>query len=549
MTTLPNGLSPTAGYHNPFVDGTAYLFGVGERPRTLCELAMTRLSAELRSKRGWWLVFDDPATRQRWYEEAANKTWRVGPMPNNIEVGLAKHQIEYVLDELVGYAIFREEANEAQVSCFDRIWETDRLLNNVEDEMLQECLDSLHVLIRSSTFASNSDVLIDPLRYSCIFGRTFLRNQTDCPNDHNDYCTSLKFTALPAVVRIHADNSCVEYQSTINGVDPCRSEIYEALQRTLGRCINLFEKVLTSLHRSNPLPQRIRGSYRYRVWEEPDPPEESDDEEAWEQHLRDVRQWALYRPIEIPDIPPEGYRNEFLRLGHKVHLRDRHIQVIHRIVDAYLDDGRQMIADTPWHIAGMKNEHIVASALHFVSVQGIYDGRLDFRMAVTSPSNFMPHDVGATLRTWGLQSGDPCNQFIGSVPLRTGLTIAFPNIYQHRMRDIQLGEGCSNGRLAIVEFYLVDPDVPPIISTADVAPQQRDLIYRALANSIDPRLPPEVLEKIVDMVESVLFEEEAVRYHEEMLKERQNFMRVNDEKYFSLPFDMDAIDQIQELAL
>lgn len=59
----------------------------------LCELAMTRFSAELRSKPYWWKLYQDPGTRMEWYEEALNKTWRVGPPSNNIEAGLSNHQV------------------------------------------------------------------------------------------------------------------------------------------------------------------------------------------------------------------------------------------------------------------------------------------------------------------------------------------------------------------------------------------------------------------------------------------------------------------------
>ena len=161
-------------------------------------------------------------------------------------------------------------------------------------------------------------------------------------------------------------------------------------------------------------------------------------------------------------------------------------------------------------------------------------------MATTSPSDFMPHDVGATLRTWGLQSGDECNQNIGSVRLRTGVTIGFPNIYQHRLTGVSLKQGCDEGRIVVVEFYLVDPDIPPIISTADVAPQQRDWIYRALDRSLDSRLPPEVLERILSHVVSVLTDEEASKYREEMMREREIFRSQNDSSYFCLPFSVDG---------
>ena len=158
-------------------------------------------------------------------------------------------------------------------------------------------------------------------------------------------------------------------------------------------------------------------------------------------------------------------------------------------------------------------------------------------MAVSFPAVFRRHDVGATLRTWGLRSGDPCHQGIGSVPIRCGLSIAFPNIYQRRLRGVRLKDGAEKGRLTAFAFFLVDPDMQRIPSTADVPPQQRDWVYRALDHSIDQRLPPEILKKIVDMVDSLLSDEEANKYQCQMHRERNTFIALNNGKYFSIPFD------------
>ncbi|KAL5511762.1 hypothetical protein ACEPAH_4980 [Sanghuangporus vaninii] len=539
--------SQNASYIHPFINGSRFLFGVGETPRTLCELAMTRLSAELRSKPEWWKLYTDPDTRKLWYNEAINRTWRVGPDANNIEAGLAKHQIDYVFDELAGYAALRDDANGIQVSCFDRIWESECLISKLERGSLLQQLDSLRLKCH---YLSKQDLLVDPFRHAYRHGKSVVRHPEQLENfadDANDSCRSVHYTALSSLVTVHSDPPHAAYQSYINGVNPVMSDLHTAFQDALGHSIKLFERVLTSLHRSNPLPQRIQGTYHYRVWDEPDPPEDSD-EEAWEAHSREMRHWALYRPIEIPDIPDDGYLSDSLRFGHKVCFReDQTIQIIHRVLDMHLtgqfflkDDGRRKVLDTPWHVEGMANEQISVCCLHFLSVDGVDDARIEFRMATTSPSDFMPHDVGATLRTWGLQSGDECNQFIGSVRLRSGLSLAFPNTYQHRIRGVRLREGCKTGRLTVLEFYLVDPDITPVISTDDVAPQQRDWILQALEELIDPRLPHEVLEKIVDMTESVFSEEESEKYRVEMVKDREAFRQLNDRQYFCLPFNVDV---------
>lgn len=188
---------------------------------------------------------------------------------------------------------------------------------------------------RTARPALDPSVIVDPFTHS------FLRHRTFVPFDHpnNDRLDaelsempSWRFTELPTNVRIMDGAVRAGYLSYINGLDQDFPVLYAALQSTLGRCINILERTLTSLHRSNPLPQRIRDMYRYRVWDEPDPPEDSGDEEAWETHRRDLQQWSLYRPIEIPDIPDEGYRKGGLSFNHIVELETgKEVQVIHRI--------------------------------------------------------------------------------------------------------------------------------------------------------------------------------------------------------------------------
>lgn len=222
-----------------------------------------------------------------------------------------------------------------QVSCFDRIWESGRLTTNTERKLILQHIDSL----RCSRQSPNQNFLVDPYRHGYRYGRSCLRH----PDELESFAdlldapsTSSKYAMLPSHVEVHLGHPRAIYLSYINGVDPAMSDLYSSLQKTLGCSIKLFEKVLTSLHRSNPLPQRIKGTYRYKVWDEPDPPEDSD-EEAWEAHQRDVRQWALYRPIEIPDIPKGGYRKGNLRFAHEVRFKEKQtIQVVHRIIDIRL---------------------------------------------------------------------------------------------------------------------------------------------------------------------------------------------------------------------
>lgn len=170
--------------------------------------------------------------------------------------------------------------------------------------------------------------------------------------------------------------------------------------------------------------------------------------------------------------------------------------------------------------------------------EGIDKAQIDFRMAVTMPNTFRANDVGATSKTWGLRDNYPCRQYIGSVPVRNGLAISFPNIYQHRLRRVRLADGQSEGRLTIMAFFLVDPDISPILSTMDVPPQQREWIAQVLQESLDVRLPTEVVERITSMVDSLFSDDEAERYRREMRTERHDFAEANSMNFFSIPFNI-----------
>lgn len=192
---------------------------------------------------------------------------------------------------------------------------------------------------------------------------------------------------------------------------------------------------------------------------------------------------------------------------------------------------------------------------------------IEFRMAISSPREFMYGDEGGTSRTWGLWDQYPCTQYLGKNPLRQGHTVAFPNIYQHRYTSAKLVNEKESGSATVVGMFLVDPDlsgdprplnassgdgvaVSPtsassdhnfrILSTSDVPPQQKEWMEQAVDDYIDIRLPIEVVEQIVKEVEGVLTEDEAKVYAEEMKREREEFWQNNTDRWFCLPFDVRA---------
>ena len=164
-------------------------------------------------------------------------------------------------------------------------------------------------------------------------------------------------------------------------------------------------------------------------------------------------------------------------------------------------------------------------------------------MAVSPHVKASRDDASAVYRTWGLHDGDECNQYLGFVPIREGLAVIFPNLYQHKQSPVKLVDENMCGRLVCVSMLLVDPDAHPIPSTSDVPPQQREWILHELVRSMDERFPFELIERIINEVDGLLSQDEADEYQSKMTQERERFNKSNNEKFFALPFHLQNLQE------
>lgn len=71
-----------------------------------------------------------------------------------------------------------------------------------------------------------------------------------------------------------------------------------------------------------------------------------------------------------------------------------------------------------------------------------------------------------------------------------------------------------------------------------VAPQQKAWIRSAVDESVDQRVPTEIIERIMEGVEGLMDIEEAEGYRRELLNTRQKFWEANNNYHFCIPFDI-----------
>lgn len=159
-------------------------------------------------------------------------------------------------------------------------------------------------------------------------------------------------------------------------------------------------------------------------------------------------------------------------------------------------------------------------------------------MAVKTPPAFPKKGYqDITIKTWGLQTGDPCHQYIGSVPIRQGLCIAFPNIYQYRLTPFSLVDPSKEGHQRIIGLYLVDPSIAPLASTQRVPPQQKAWSRLGLEKGTRGIFAVELVDKVLNEVDGVLDMDEAVECRERMVRERTRLLVLNDIQHFNFPYN------------
>ncbi|KAL5529747.1 hypothetical protein ACEPAG_5732 [Sanghuangporus baumii] len=557
-------------------------------PRTLNELLMVKLSTSIRSKPEWWKKYKDPEIRTRWREEALHTemAWiesatmlvSLDEAPQHFTAGsrneedsvvkLSKKEVDYVLDELDGYAKLRDEETGMQVSCFDGIWHSDSLIN---EELLERLKRGVSVLENVPDAekdwhpGSNDQVLdlVHPSLHCVVYGRTLAVSRSQSDNqrkaepkplmvpdfirDHQPTLHSERFQWLPTDFSV-SDDGKVKALRYINNLHPSCSELYETIEGILSAFVPLFDHVLTDM--LNPLPQRLPGNYLPLKEVDPNHPQNEDAEDYYEQieeYMENV--WEKNKIVGLPQLPEDGYTGGLEERQNVFSLRGRTIQVIVKLANIHLTPEKPEYKGGSWHIEGMANERIVASGIYYYDQENITGSELAFRIAVDEPEiatgiQADTYDYYAHYKTWGMvmayDESTKLNNVVGATETIEGRCIAFPNTYQHRVSPFKLVDPMKPGYRKILALFLVDPSVnEPIPSTSVVPPQQRKWIKQALQdtepNTLLGRLPIEILNAIADQAgPEVMSEEEAKAIRSELMEERKMAEKREEDDYDGL---------------
>ncbi|EQB45621.1 hypothetical protein CGLO_15478 [Colletotrichum gloeosporioides Cg-14] len=371
------------------------------------------------------------------------------------------------------------------------------------------------------------------------------------PDEDVDLCWSTKFQWLPCEVELDDDKPRIA--SYINNLHPTKhADLYSVIEKVLGKVVPLWDVVhrwpeefefqrlwMPKVGRCCTTPEICnKGPYWCRPESRPQEPDEqpreedeyndnyedSDDEPESLTWRRDKIWYNATHPLSRPNIPPYTrmpITGEDVRLQNGFFDNAERIQVIVKLANIHLTPEKPTYDGGSWHIEGLLNEHICATALYYYDNENITESRLAFRTKsnredLTLELQYEQSDFYSIGRTFSIDPSGNTIQGLGSVLTHEDRLIAFPNVYQHCVAPFELVDKTKSGHRKILALFLVDPDVP-VISTANVPPQQKHWFRDEVTTG---RMPPEIIDMVFENLEIPFGLEKAKEMRLEVMKER-----------------------------
>ncbi|PYI03724.1 hypothetical protein BO78DRAFT_322051 [Aspergillus sclerotiicarbonarius CBS 121057] len=238
--------------------------------------------------------------------------------------------------------------------------------------------------------------------------------------------------------------------------------------------------------------------------------------------------------------PPRDH--EYYSVSLEDQFRQQGLQVIVRVVSIDLTaDAPHYPGDQEFHVDGMLNEHIVATAHFCYSSENITESRISYQQDDDLDIFGHQEDPFCIYKLYGLppspeigeEPGVPKLQTLGSVAVTPGRFLIWSNTLRYKKHPFSLLDPSRPGHQQCVVLWLVDPHYR-ICSTRNVPPQQHDWWRNAvLAHSTRlSTLPRELVDMIMKETGSwPMHFSEALQYKRRSDDEREDALRAQIERF------------------
>ncbi|KAJ2042860.1 hypothetical protein GGH13_009870 [Coemansia sp. S155-1] len=273
--------------------------------------------------------------------------------------------------------------------------------------------------------------------------------------------------------------------------------MYPIIASVFSKFLPLLEQVVTDLVHSRQPRVKLDPDAYYKS-DEPQPdPDDDDYFEAiitWKSRATFVPPQP--EPFTLPARPVSPYN-----------LRGRRLQAIVKMTNIELTPKRPIHGGEDWSVAGLANERIIATGVFFYDVANIAPSSMRFREALSSLDfEAEQFDIESIVNVYGIEQDqlgeeDTISQELGSVGIKNGRYVVFPNVHQFKFPELKLADETKAGHCKMLTFYFVDPSTR-IPSSEIVPPQQQDWFFEDILES-EPfcRLPQLVVDGIMDKVD------------------------------------------------
>jgi hypothetical protein len=183
--------------------------------------------------------------------------------------------------------------------------------------------------------------------------------------------------------------------------------------------------------------------------------------------------------------------------------REKGLQIIVKLGGIELTPDNPSFLGEDWHADGLLNEHIAGVALYCFDLENVTNTRISFAQEISMDGEEFSFDwdgwdIPYLEKLFDVQNERPAFQELGSVSIRQGGLITFPNCLRHRLESFELVDKARPGRCRFLTLWLVDPSYR-ICSTRNVPPQRLDWWEqeaRSHLSSAHP-LPQELADQII----------------------------------------------------
>ncbi|PFH48549.1 hypothetical protein AMATHDRAFT_5691 [Amanita thiersii Skay4041] len=526
---------------------------------TLRELAMLELMNQWTDDPDWHKGLSDQATLNVWHGKATTEGIQ--------GIKFSEQMFEYCTNELRRKAqTYRQfpvvQVFDADVVKSDAIVPPD-LKNTLKDgsKTLEDDYDTAHPSDNKGTRET-----VDPWLYPLVYGRsrilpnylTSLDNCIDCwindavtldritdfkvPRSQMQfYPFSDKFQWLPCKVDILRSAKITSY---INNLHPKKyKQLYRDIERVIECALPLWSSALNPLKNPSRPPNRViytKVQY-HRPEGGPKPKRELNENfyvfqermDKWIERRKQLRR--LVQPEPEPYIPSSSTLY--------VEQETLAARAFRWSSDSLLffsppssPNTLKVFGDSKdgWHVPYFRNEHICAIAIYCFDTVNITPCRISFRHQV-DPHNIDGIEHAESDTTWleqvfGCERGQPAVQCFGSIEMKEGRLLAYPNTIQTKREHFRLVDPTKSGHLKILTLCLVDPNVR-IISTANIPCQRWDWWCEA-ARAREPQLSFEERYALDGGFDYPIPSKEGNETRGEALRKWQTFVRAHTSRHF-----------------